>query len=90
VDVTIEQEIPYSDACLGTEVEVPTIEGGKVRVKVPAGSARPGQRLRLQGKGLPDGTGKRGDQYIQFVIHVPKRLTQRQKDLLQQLKEVGL
>lgn len=90
LDVTLEQEISFSDACLGTEVEVPTIEGGKVRIKVPAGSTGAGQRLRLQGKGLPDGTGKRGDQYVQFFVHVPKRLTQRQKELLHQLKEVGL
>lgn len=90
VDVTLEHEISFSDACLGTEIEVPTIEGGKVRVKVPAGGTGAGQRLRLQGKGLPDGTGKRGDQYVQFFVHVPKRLTQRQKDLLQQLKEAGL
>jgi len=89
VDVSLEQEIAFSDACLGTEIEVPTIEGGKVRVKVPAGTGA-GQRLRLQGKGLPDAAGKRGDQYIQFFIRVPKRLTQRQKELLQQLKEVGL
>ncbi len=90
VDVILEQEISFADACLGTEIEVPAIEGGKVRVKVPSGSAGSGKRLRLQGKGLPDGTGKRGDQFIQFVIHVPKRLTQRQKELLQQLKEAGL
>jgi len=89
VDVSLEQEIAFSDACLGTEIEVPTIEGGKVRLKVPAGTGA-GQRLRLQGKGLPDAAGKRGDQYIQFFIRVPKRLTQRQKELLQQLKEVGL
>ncbi len=88
-DVELDKEIHFSEACLGTEIEVPVIEGGKVRLKVPPGTSS-GQRMRLQGKGLPLPAGGRGDQYIRILLHVPKRLNAKQKELIQQLKDEGI
>jgi DnaJ-class molecular chaperone len=70
-------------------VEVPCIDGSKVKLKVPAG-VRCGQRFRLKGRGLPDSNGIRRDQYVRIMVNVPKTMTPEQKKLVQQLKEAGL
>jgi curved DNA-binding protein len=88
-DVEYAMTIPFSEACLGTETEVPTIDGSAVRVKVPAGT-RSGQRLRIKGKGLLAPSGGRGDQYVRILVDVPHRLTARQRDLIAQLNKEGL
>ncbi len=88
-DVEIDRVIRFSDACLGTEIEVPTVEGKTVRLKVPEGT-RCGRKLRLRGKGLPTAFGGRGDQYIRILIDVPERLTLRQRMLAQKLRKEGL
>jgi curved DNA-binding protein len=88
-DVEVDKVVKFTDACLGTEVEVPTVEGGTVRLKIPAG-ARCGQKLRLRGKGLPTASGARGDEYVRVMIEVPARLTSKQKDLVLKLKKEGL
>ena len=88
-DVELDKVVKFTDACLGTEVEVPTVEGGTVRLKIPAG-ARCGQKLRLRGKGLPTASGGRGDEYVRIMIEVPARLTSEQKDLVLKLKREGL
>ena len=69
-------------AALGGDVDVPTIDGGKTRVKVPEGT-QTGQRFRLQAKGMPvlrSRTG--GDMYVQVVVETPQKLTKRQRELL--------
>ncbi|MEF3168748.1 MAG: J domain-containing protein [Deltaproteobacteria bacterium] len=88
-DAEIEHAIRFSDACLGVETEVETLEGGKVSLKIPPGTGS-GRRLRLRGKGLPLPSGGRGDLYIRVVIAVPKRLTARQEELIRQCREAGL
>jgi curved DNA-binding protein len=88
-DVEYAMTIPFSEACLGTETEVPTIDGSAVRVKVPSGT-RSGQRLRVKGKGLPAPSGGRGDQYVRILVDVPHRLTARQRELIAQLHKEGL
>jgi curved DNA-binding protein len=88
-DVEVDKVVKFTDACLGTEEEVPTVEGGMVRLKIPAG-ARCGQRLRLRGKGLPTVSGGRGDEYVRIMIEVPAKLTSKQKDLVLKLKREGL
>ena len=88
-DVEIEKVISFSGACLGTEIEVPTVEGKAVRLKVPKGT-RCGRRLRLRGKGLPTPFGGRGDQYIRIMVEVPESLTLKQRILVQKLKKEGL
>jgi curved DNA-binding protein len=89
LDLEIDQPISFSSACLGAEIEVPTAFGGGVRLKIPAGTGS-GKRLRIKGKGLPDGKGGSGNQYVRFLVDVPKRLTAAQKELISKLKEEGL
>jgi len=88
-DVELDKVVKFTDACLGTEVEVPTLEGGMVRLKIPAG-ARCGQKLRLRGKGLPTASGGRGDEYVRIMIEVPAKLTPEQRKLMSKLKKQDL
>jgi len=69
-------------ATLGGEFEVPTIDGGKTKVKVPEGT-QSGRRFRLAGKGMPVLRARQsGDMYIQVVVETPQKLTKKQRDLL--------
>ena len=81
--VLLEQDISYAQAALGSEVEVPTLDG-KVKLTIPEGT-QPGAVFRLRGKGIPylRGSG-RGDQFVTVNIKVPKNLTGSQKELLRQ------
>lgn len=88
-DVEVDKVVKFTDACLGTEAEVPTVEGGTVRLKIPAG-ARCGQKLRLRGKGLPTASGGRGNEYVRIMIDVPAMLTSEQEKLILELKKQGL
>jgi DnaJ-class molecular chaperone len=78
--------IDYLDAMLGSEVQVPTIEGGTIALKVPAGIT-PGQSMRVQGKGMPIRHDVRGDMFIEVVIVAPT-LSSEQKALLEQVKSL--
>ena len=80
--------ISLTDATLGTVVEVPTIDGGKAKVKIPAGTQN-GKQFRLRGKGMPIMRNKDyGDLYIQVFTEVPVSLTKEQKNLLEQFKKL--
>ena len=80
--------ISLADASLGATVEVPTIDGGKAKVKIPAGTQN-GKQFRLKGKGMPMMRNKNyGDLYIQAITEVPVSLTKEQKNLLEQFKEL--
>jgi len=69
-------------ATLGGEFEVPTIDGGKTKVKVPEGM-QTGRRFRLQGKGMPVLRSRQaGDMYVQVVVETPQKLTKKQRELL--------
>jgi molecular chaperone DnaJ len=69
-------------ATLGGEFEVPTIDGGKTKVKVPEGT-QSGRRFRLAGKGMPVLRARQcGDMYVQVVVETPQKLTKKQRDLL--------
>lgn len=71
-------------AALGGQVEVPTVDGGRTRVKIPEG-AQSGKQFRLRGKGMPVlRTNQYGDMYIQTVVETPRNLTRKQKELLKQ------
>jgi molecular chaperone DnaJ len=76
-------------AALGGEVEVPTIDGGKARVKVPAG-AQSGKQMRLRGKGMPAlrGAGS-GDMVIELAVETPVNLTARQRELLTEFEKLS-
>ncbi len=76
--------ITLATAALGGEVEVPTIDGGKSRVKVPAGS-QTGKQMRLRAKGMPAlRGGGAGDMLIELAVETPVNLTARQKDILRE------
>ena len=83
-------EFPVSlaDAALGTTIEVPTIDGGKAKVKIPAGTQN-GKQFRLRDKGMPIMRNKDyGDLYIRTITEVPISLTKEQKNLLEQFKKL--
>ncbi len=85
-DLHCEVPIPLVHAALGTEVEVPTLEG-RVTLRVPEGT-QPGKVFRLRGKGLPSlGSTQRGDQLVRIFVEVPTQLTERQRSLLEQFAE---
>lgn len=75
--------IDYIDAMLGAEREIPTIEGGKIKMRVPAG-IHPGQSLRAAGKGMPI-NGQRGDMMVE-VIFQPSKLNDEQRALIEEAR----
>ena len=86
-DLFLTKEIRFSEAILGTEIEVKTIDGKTLKVKIPAGT-QTNARFRLKGKGMAHMNGNgRGDTYVQVIIAVPKKLTKKQKELAKQLSE---
>lgn len=89
--VTLFCRIPVSvtTAALGGEVEVPTIDGGRSRVKVPAGS-QTGKQMRLRSKGMPAlRGGGSGDMLIEMAVETPVNLTSRQKELLREFERLS-
>jgi curved DNA-binding protein len=87
-DLFVTKEIKVTDALLGTTVEVPSIEGPK-HVKIPPG-VRGGSKVRLKGLGVSDLKGVTGDQYVEIQIDIPKRVTEKQKTLLEELRKEGI
>lgn len=86
-NILFEQFLSFADASIGTQVEVPTLDG-KVRIKIPPGT-QSGKIFRLQDKGLPtvQGYGK-GDQLIHVNVWTPKKLTQEERDLLEKMRSM--
>jgi curved DNA-binding protein len=83
-DLYLDVPLAPWEAALGAEVRIPTLEG-QVTMKVPAGS-KAGQRLRLAGKGLPKPQGGAGDLYAVLGIAVPSVLSEREKQLFEELR----
>ncbi|MEK6967350.1 MAG: molecular chaperone DnaJ [Nanoarchaeota archaeon] len=82
-DVYIEASIPFTTASMGGELEVPRLDG-KATLKIPAGT-QSNTFFRMRGHGIPDlSSGDPGSEYVRVVIEVPKNLTKKQKELLQQ------
>ena len=89
VDIYLKVEIPLSALVLGGEIKVPTVDE-EVKVKIRPGT-KPGNMLRLRGKGLPHLLGRgSGDEYIKMEIKVPGRLSRTQRKLFESLKKEGL
>ena len=81
--------VTFSTAALGGEVEVPTIEGGRSKVKVPAG-AQTGKQMRLRAKGMPAlRGGGPGDMLIELAVETPVNLTARQRELLREFEALS-
>lgn len=88
-DLFYRQRIKFSDAVLGTEVEVPTIYGKRLKLRIPPGT-QSSSKLRIKGYGLPKLDGGKGDQYVEIIIDVPKSLTKDQKEAILSLKRLGV
>ena len=80
--------ISIADAALGTTIEIPTIDGGKAKIKIPDGTQN-GKQFRLKGKGMPymRGSGN-GDLYVQVNTEVPISLNKEQKELLEKFRKI--
>jgi DnaJ-class molecular chaperone len=77
-DVILETPVGVAEAILGAKVDVPTLDGAKLTVKIPPGTSS-GARLRLRGKGI-----KGGDQYVQIKIVVPAAADERARELIEE------
>lgn len=88
-DLLVEKEISFSEAVLGTTIEVPTLEGTK-KVKVPPGT-QSHTKMRLKGLGMPHFQGEgRGDEYVKVIVKVPKKVTEKSRGLIQELAKEGI
>jgi molecular chaperone DnaJ len=88
-NLVIDVPVTYAEAALGATVEVPTPYGDRVSLKVPAGT-QDGRQLRIRGHGAPklDGSGK-GDLIARLRVTVPKKLTKKEREVLEELQEVS-
>ena len=81
--------VSIATAALGGEIEVPTIDGGRSRVKVPEGS-QSGRQMRLRGKGMPALRGGGiGDMFIELAVETPVKLTARQREILKEFDQLS-
>jgi curved DNA-binding protein len=88
-DIYIDKVINFSQAVLGTSIDVPTMEGAVKRIKIPPGTQN-NTRIRMKGFGVPrlKGSGK-GDQFVKIIVEIPKKLSERQTELVRKLAEEG-
>lgn len=81
--------VSMTTAALGGDIEVPTIDGGRSRVKIPAGS-QSGRQMRLRAKGMPGlRGGGAGDMFIEMAVETPVNLTSKQKELLREFEDIA-
>ncbi|MEG4573802.1 J domain-containing protein [Microcoleus sp. N3A4] len=85
-DICCELPLTPSEAVLGGDIEVPTLDG-LVKMKLPPGVTS-GKRLRLANKGYPTGNGDRGDQLVEIQVLIPKEISDEERELYQKLREV--
>jgi molecular chaperone DnaJ len=87
-DLYCDVPLSFSQAALGSEIEVPTIEGTS-KIKIPQGTPS-GRIFYLKGKGIPRLGGRgRGDQIVRVYVDVPKKLTPRQKEILEEFAQIN-
>lgn len=86
-NVLLKMPISFAEAALGAEMKVPTIDGNVI-YNIPEGT-QTGTKFRLKGKGIPYINGRgRGDQIVEVYIDVPRKLTERQKELLREFQQL--
>ena len=89
-DLYVEKTVSFSQACLGSTIDVPTLNSGMKRLKIPPGT-QSNTKIRMKGFGVPHLKGEgHGDQYVRIFVDVPKKMTARQADLVKKLSEEGL
>ena len=88
-DIYCKVPVPMTKAALGGSVDVPTIDGSRAKVTVPAGS-QPGTQFRLKSKGMSLlRSNQRGDMYVQLQVEIPVSLSKQQKQLLEEFEGEG-
>lgn len=88
-DIFCHVPISMITAALGGQIEVPTVDGERTRMKIPEGTET-GKQFRLKGKGMPVLRSKSvGDMYVQVEVETPKNLSRRQKDLLKDFEKAS-
>ena len=88
-DLYVDKEIQFTQAALGTTIEAPTLNGVR-KVKVPPGT-QSHSKIRLKGYGLPHFQGKeKGNLYVQIIVRIPKKLSKKQRSLLEELDREGI
>lgn len=85
-DLTLKVPITYSEAALGTKIDVPTLNGG-VKVKIPSGTPS-GKTFRVRGKGINPDRGRQGDLLVTVEVAVPKKVSKDEKKLLEELADL--
>jgi curved DNA-binding protein len=89
-DLIITKNIKLSEALLGTEIEIPTIDKKTLKLRIPSGTQN-NAKLRIKGYGIPHmNRGERGDAYVHINVTIPEKLTKKQGDLVKKLAETGL
>jgi curved DNA-binding protein len=91
-DIYIEKTVSFTQAVLGSSIEVPTIDGTLKRIKIPAGT-QGGTKIRMKGYGVPGlkGSGSsNGDQFVKISIEVPRKINDSQLQLIQKLADAGI
>jgi len=89
-NLLVQIPISFSQAALGDEIDISTLDKKKISLKVPAGTES-GKIFRIANKGIPHfGSRGKGDLYVELIVRTPKKLTKKQKDLLKKMKEEGL
>jgi curved DNA-binding protein len=89
-NLVVSREISLSQAVLGAQIEVPTLDDKTLNLKVPPGTQSHTQ-MRIKGHGVPHfNKGGRGDLYVKIIVRLPKFLTQEQEELFKQLADQGL
>ena len=86
-DLVYELDLPVARVVLGTEVEVPTLDGS-VRLKIPSGT-QPGRKFRLKGRGLPTKANERGDFFVKVEITLPAKVDEEARELWEKLAALG-
>ncbi len=87
-NLVMDLDIRLSDALLGGEKDIKTLDGN-IKLKIPTGIDS-GEIMRVRGKGIPSSRGARGDLLIKISIKIPKRLSNRSKKIIEELREEGI
>jgi len=89
-DLYIEKSIKYSQAVLGTTIDIPSLDGSMKRIRVSPGTQN-NTKIRMKGYGVPImKSSGRGDQFVKITVEVPKKLSEKQIQLIKKLSEEGL
>ena len=89
-DLLANVPVSFSQAALGGEIEIPTLDGKGILLKIPSGTES-GKVLRISGKGIPHFSSfGQGNLYVKLIVRTPQKLSKRQKELLEELKKEGM